>query len=228
VSYRGTVQVERACLQECSFEFRGKLQQKQLEIESLSPEGWIKRSFVFYKSKLYLKPVPLTRIYVDNRGNSEVTLACGQWHCDVPAGSHQCIKIPTAPRDSCRTLTINSNEVGILTAENVLVDTLGTRSYRFQTVVYCTNPYPFARALRPPDGLETCFHDNYIHKLPSEIDYFLEPAPHTIRLRGTSRMPQIVSLTVSTADVPTTVQIRPTYETPSERFTRAALCEAGQ
>jgi len=184
VSYAGQVRVELDRCRECSFQFRGRFQREQLKIEMLSTVGWIKRKFGGYGDEVRLEKIPTTRLYIDNRGNGEVKLVCGQLSLDIAADSKECVKIPAlAERDFCF-LKLNGKQVGAIEGENVLVDTLGTRSYRLREIVYGHDwgmpLVPGGRDLRR--ALGSVFRQAHVHKLSEKLDYFLEPSPEKIEV----------------------------------------------
>jgi hypothetical protein len=194
VSYAGQVRLEFDRPQECSFQFRGRFRADQLKIESLMPSGWVRRSFTEYgDSVCYLNKIPMARLYVDNRNNAGVTLACGKLGYRVAANSQKRLSIPALPRGGQCPVTINGKVVGVLQGDDVLVDTPGTRSYRLRTVVYTSGfswrhrlpgkerEVPPLRDLLPPE--DRVFHRGHVHVLPGEIDYFLEPHPGQITVR---------------------------------------------
>jgi hypothetical protein len=181
VSYGGLVRVELDRPQESSFRFRGRFDPEQLRIEMMTPEGWVTRSFNAYSKEAYLDKIPVGRLYVDNRASGPVTLACGAWQAGVKGDSHATVLLPAAPKGVRRRLTINGKEAGAFEGENILVDTLGTRSYQLRTVVYETTLNRLfadpAKRLLPP---ERSFERGHVHHLPDEIDYFLASAPDRI------------------------------------------------
>jgi hypothetical protein len=175
VSYGGEVRVVLDRFQECSFPLRGPFFPAQLRIETFGPDGWVPCSFESHGAgSVRLQSLPLTRLYIDNRGHDAVTLTCGQWNAAISAGSQECLRIPR-PCVS-RPLLIDGRRVGDLDGENFLVDTLGTRAYQFQTAFYEGNLWT------PFTPTPQVFHGGQLHRLPNEIDYFLEPAPEQIKV----------------------------------------------
>jgi hypothetical protein len=213
VRYGGQIEVERDSCEECSFRIRGYFRQDLLQIESLAPEGWRPRSLKIYDRDVYLEKNTFTRLYVDNRGNGEVTLACGTWRYRVGAGRQECLKILAPLRGQRHSWTLNDVAIGASTGEHILVDSLGARSYRFQTVLYererrvwalepllpdllgkpLLPPSPFGKPPLPPGNapppLGPTFHQGHIHELPGTVDYFLEPAPGAITVRTVRGVP---------------------------------------
>jgi hypothetical protein len=183
VSYEGQVRAEFDRFRECSFRFRGRFRPEQLRVEMLTPEGWVTRKFEDFGDEARLDKVPVTRLYVDNRNNGPVKLVCGAWQVAVEAGGRAVIRLPAAPK-GVRRLTINGKEAGPLEGEDVLVDTLGRRSYRHRTLFYGDALHhlgadPFRDPLAQSQE-ELTFGPGHVHRLPGKIDYFLEMAPATI------------------------------------------------
>ena len=128
VRYDGKTTVELDRTQECAFSFRGQFDPKRLQIESLSPEGWIRRKFDDYSDHVSLEEIPVTWIYVDNRKNGPTVLACGEVSFDVPAEGREIYRVPELRRLMSVPVLLDGQKVGILADKNILVDTLGTRS----------------------------------------------------------------------------------------------------
>jgi hypothetical protein len=181
VRYGGKVMVERERSQECAFSFRGRFDPKQLQIESLSPEGWIQRTFSDYSDSVRLEDIPVTWIYVDNRKHEESVLACGEVHFVIPADDKEIHRVPELKRLLKCPVTLDGQKVGNLTDKNILVDTRGTRSYTERTVVYGG---PLEILMNKPEigAGSSSFRRKHVHELDDKIDYFLEPAPKEIKV----------------------------------------------
>jgi hypothetical protein len=164
-------------------EFRGRFDPKSLKISTQTPTGWAERSFSDYSISVGLKPIPLARLYVDNRKHAAVEVGCGQLTFPIAAGSHQCLRIAVPPGGSHCPVTIDGKEVATLAGEeNLLLDTLGSRSYRLRKIVYggilemLAGQQP---ALFPSGDV---FRGGHAHKLGAAVDYFLEDAPKEIKV----------------------------------------------
>jgi hypothetical protein len=179
VIYCGQVRVELDRCRKCSFRFRGRFQREHLQIEMLTPTGWTRRSFQGFGNIVSLNEIALTRLYIDNRDHGEVKLACGEWQACIAAGGKEQLRVPAPPASVHCPLTMDGKEIGSLEGDDLLVDTLGTRSYEFRTVLYEGVLNPF---LLGPPAPRPCFVWGHLHKLPGKIDFFLEPAPQEIRV----------------------------------------------
>jgi hypothetical protein len=182
ITYGRQVEVELDRSQEHTIEFRGWFDPKALKIETQTPTGWVERSFDPYSYAVRLNEVPTARLYVDNRKHGAVGIGCGQLNFHVAAGRHQRLRIAALPTGSRWPVTLDGKEIGTLTAEaDLLVDTLGTRSYRLRKIVYGSILDMLAE---PAPGLfpETeVFRGGHCHKLGVAVAYFLEDAPKNIK-----------------------------------------------
>ncbi len=92
------------------------------------------------------------------------------------------------------TLSIDDKKVGGGKAGPVLLDVLGTRRYRLQTVVYTGG---LLRLLGPDALLQLhipsveYFSDSHVHSLPHEVDYFLKRPPREITVTTLGGMDSI-------------------------------------
>jgi hypothetical protein len=183
IVYGRQVDVELDRSQEYTIEFRGRFDPGSLKIYTLTPTGWLRRSVEDYSSSVRLNPIPLARLYVDNRKHGAVGVGCGQMRFPVAAGKHQRLRIAAPPASSRCPVTLDGKEVGTLAAEeDLLLDTLGTRSYRLRKIVY-------GGVLEMLAGQEPglfpqveVFRGGHVHKLGVAVDYFLEDAPKEIKV----------------------------------------------
>jgi hypothetical protein len=167
---------------EHTIEFRGRFDPAALKIETLTPTGWGERSFDPYSDSVRLKAIPTARLYIDNRKHGAVRIGCGRLNFDIPAGGHRRLNIAALPASSRCPVTLDGKEIGILAGEaDLLVDTLGTRSYRLRKIVYGSVIDMLAG---PAPGLfpeVEVFRGGHCHKLGVAVDYFLEDAPKEIK-----------------------------------------------
>lgn len=187
VSYKGEVRFEGQQGREQAFQIRGRLRSSQLQVETLSPLGWTQRSFANEDGTVWLGTIPTTTIYLDNLDHKETQLGCGKLTLTGAASRKQTFRIPALPPRSRCPLTLDGKEIGALDDRNVLVDVLGTRSYRLRTVSYGDAVTRFAARLPQPNAEPqddtVHFRTSYLHTLPGKIDYFLEPSPKDIQVR---------------------------------------------
>jgi hypothetical protein len=182
IRYGRQVDVELNRPGEHTITFRGRFDPQALKVETLTPTGWVERSFDPYSSSVVLKEVPTARVYVDNRKHGAVEIGCGQLNFHVAAGRHQRLRIAALPGGRRCSVTLGGKEIGTLTGEaDLLIDTLGTRSYRLRKIVYGSILHMLAG---PEPGLfpETeVFRAGHCHTLGVAVAYFLEDAPKEIK-----------------------------------------------
>ena len=181
VRYDGTTMVELDRAQECAFSFRGRFDPKRLQIESLSPEGWIPRKFSDYSDSVSLEDIPVIWIYVDNRKHDPVVLSCGEVSFTIPEETQEIYRVPEFKRLLSCPVLLDGQKAGKLTDKNILVDTLGTHSYTLSTVVYGG---ALDMLLNKPaaGGDSVSLQKQHVHELPGTIDFFLEEAPKEIKV----------------------------------------------
>jgi hypothetical protein len=187
ISYDGAVRFEGDRGGPSSFQIRRRLKSERLRVETLAPTGWVARPFQTAGDEIKLETIPTTIIYLDNRDHQEVRLACGQLTVTGAASAKQSFRIPALPPGARCTVALDGKEIGTLEDRNVLVDALGTRSYRFRTVTYAGALEQLMTRL-PQPGAEpqddvTFFRQSHLHALPGKVDFFLEPAPNEIKVR---------------------------------------------
>ncbi len=187
VSYDGVVRYEGEQWREFGFQMRGRLHSDLLKVETLAPQGWVARSFGTDGGRITLGKIPSVIVYLDNRNHKETRLACGKLAFAVAANKKELIRIPAAPPGDSYPLALDGKEIGTFGGENVLVDALGTRSYRLRTVTY-GGAFEQLMARLPRPNTESppavvSFNEKHVHTLPGKVDYFLEPAPEQITTR---------------------------------------------
>lgn len=187
LSYDGEMRFEGERRQG-AFEIRGRLDPARLKVESLAPTGWVARTFRVYGDEVTLAKAPTTTLYFDNRDHKEARLVCGQLGVTVAANKKERLRVPAlAPGAACP-LVLDGKEVGTLGEKDVLVDALGTRSYRWRTVTYggaleqlmALNPQ--GGVVPPRDDFEL-FRAGHVHELRGKVDFFLVPAPREIKVQ---------------------------------------------
>ncbi len=190
ITHGRQAQVEHDHPGEHTIAFRGRFDPRSLKIETRTPAGWIERSFTSYTSFVVLEEVPAARLYIDNRKHAAVDLGCGQLRFPIAAGSRQRLRLAAPPAGSRCPLTMDGKEVGVLTGEeDVLVDTLGTRSYRLRRLVYGGILDMLAGPAAGPFPRTELFRGRHVHKLGVAVDYFLEDAPKEIKVPTWSGLP---------------------------------------
>jgi hypothetical protein len=183
VRYDGQTMVELERCQVCAFSFRGRFEPKLLQIESLGPQGWIRRPFDDYSDRVSLKDIPVTWIYVDNRKNGSTVLACGEVSFDIPAEGKEIYRVPGLEVIKGYPVLLDGQQVGFLTDKNILIDTRGKRSYTERTVIY-GGPLEIMMNKPEIDPGSSSFRKKRLHQLDDKIDYFLEPAPKEIKVQA--------------------------------------------
>jgi hypothetical protein len=190
ISYAGRVELEQDRCRRCSFQFRGPFQPAELKIEMLTPYGWVQRPFKTCGTEVRLTTFPHSRLYVDNRGHGATTLVCGKLNFRIAAGCHECLRIPNLPKDVHYPLAIDGTVVGTFEGGDLLIDTLGTRAYLLRRVYYVDyrdrDKVAGGLLVAPPEVL---FAGAHVHKVAERIDFFLEPAPQTIKVLAIGNVP---------------------------------------
>jgi hypothetical protein len=174
-----------------SYQFRGRLQSDLLKVETLGPQGWDEirpgaAGVRVYGNEVVLGSLPTSSLYVDNKGNDAIEVACGEVKFKVAAGARERLAVLTPPPGSRIPLTLDGEEVGVLDGDHVLIDVTGSRTYRFRELVYSAGVDPaWLNPNHVPDRLPTpdiVIEPGYVHKLPRKLDYFLSPPPPTITI----------------------------------------------
>jgi hypothetical protein len=189
ITYAGRLVAEPDPVRESFFRLRGRFEPGLLKVETLAPQGWERRTFRTYDSDVSLDSVSTTGLYIDNRGHGATRLQCGQLELDIAAGAgerHNVLAPPLGPPAAVR---IDGREVGTLGDRPVLIDVLGTRTYRLRELSYGSGVLQAMWAVqgvqgqRPDPGPpDTVYESKHVHPLPGDVDYFLEAAPEKIKV----------------------------------------------
>ena len=189
VTYDGRLVAAPEPVRKSSFRIRGRFQPDLLKIETLAPQGWEPRTFRTYDSDVSLGSVSTTGLYVDNRGHGATRLQCGELELDIAAGAAEHRKVLAPLLGGSAAVRIDGNKVGTLEDKPVLIDVLGTRTYRLRDVTYGSGVLQAMWAVQglqgqlpepgPPDSV---YEQKHVHQLPGEVDYFLEAAPEKIKV----------------------------------------------
>jgi hypothetical protein len=173
-----------------SFRFRGRFHPDLLTLQTLGPQGWQARTFRAYDDNdVRLESVPTTSLYIDNRGHGATRLECGKLGLDVAAGAAVRRRVLASPWGGEVAVRVDGKEVGTLGDKPVLVDVLGTRSYRLREVVYGAGLLEALQAVGEmhghfpePAAPDTVYEHKHVHQLPGPVDFFLEAAPQKIEV----------------------------------------------
>jgi hypothetical protein len=186
VSYAGVPRASSDPASKSSFRIRGRFSPDLLKVETLGPHGWELRTFRASDSDVSLDSVETTWLYVDNRGHGATRLECGKLGLDVAAGAAERRRVLASPWAGRAAVRIDGKEVGTLGDRPVLIDVLGTRSYRLREVVYGSGLLQAMQALQgglvEPGAPDSLYEQKHVHELPGEVDYFLEEAPKEIKV----------------------------------------------
>jgi hypothetical protein len=189
ITYAGRVVAEPETVRECSFRLRGRFELGQLTIKTLAPQGWELRTFRTHDSDVSLDSVSTTGLYIDNRGHGSTRLECGKVELAIAAGAAERHAVLAPPLGAPAAVRIDGKTVGTLGDRPVLIDVLGTRTYRLRELTYGSGVLQAMWAVQgvqgqlpdpgPPDSV---YESKHVHPLPGEIDYFLEAAPEKIEV----------------------------------------------
>jgi hypothetical protein len=181
IVYRGEVVGELGRTDDHSFEIRGRFDPSRLRVETFGPEGWVQCPCRDFVSSVEVEAIPTVGLYVDNRQRGQTRLECGELKLQVPAGAAFRRVIP-APAGSLP-LLLDGEVVGSLEGEHLLIDVLGTREYRLREVTYRGGVLHLFQPERPDRlPLVEYFRGRRLHRLPRQVDHFLEPAPEKVNV----------------------------------------------
>jgi hypothetical protein len=159
-------------------------------VQVLTPDGWadctVNVATEAARNSLSFQPPPLTRLWFDNQGGPEAELACGEVRLPIPADRAGSLAFPS-PARAAVPLRLGGKEVGTVEPfpkkANYLLDPSGKHSYRLRLLNYAPGAQAEFFAGNPefgPKELGT-YANAVLHALPQQVDYFLHPAPKTIR-----------------------------------------------
>jgi hypothetical protein len=171
---------------QASFTVPSKDEWKNVRLEVLAPEGWRNVPWVARADQegseqqngepkdIVCDTVALKRVkvYVDNLNGPAQKLVCGELQFDIAANERVKVEFPRA-RPEKFPLRLDAQELGPLTGNVYLVDTLGNRSYELSTVPYGTFPSTIARR-------STQYKDRFMHELAEDVSCFFKAAPDSI------------------------------------------------
>lgn len=135
-------------------------------------------TFIFEVGKQHfdfdVHPLPQTTLCVDNRGGSEVKIACGEWEAVIAPEKTGEMLFPSPRVPKTLALYLGGRDVGqVLTGKTYLLDCSGNRSYKWAEHLYGYSPNaPFPKS-------PMYFRKDHLHELPDSPNYFLSPAPMT-------------------------------------------------
>lgn len=179
-----------------TYQFRGRIGNDHLTVESLTPDGWVVRDFSIYGRELELKALPTTNLYIDNRRHGAAKMMCGALPLDVAAEFIGCIRIPS-PKHTVQCF-VDGEEVGSMDEGSYVIDISGAHSYVLNEVVYASKMFQAMSNLDhilqdqsdsnaqgtdpliPMPNSAIHYAGQYVYRLPKEIDFFL--TPHTKEL----------------------------------------------
>jgi hypothetical protein len=122
-------------------------------------------------------------VVVDNRGGPAFRLAVGEYERTIPANDAGKEFFPYWPRcDQAKQLRMNGETIGKIeddvhapgTALPLLLDTSGSRCYRYESRTYSNFP-----SMGPGGGQRT-YKPQRVRTLSSNIDFFLQPLPTVV------------------------------------------------
>jgi hypothetical protein len=191
VRYAGRVVAAFTDKPSCTFEVR-RFCRDLLVVEMQRPDGWVECDLTGDSTAVQIKKRPTATLYIDNRRHQAVEVSCGQLRIAVSAGAAVCRTILAPPRGGQYPLLLDGRAIGEPAGEHCLVDVVGARTYRFQSLIYARSGFD-AMTWGDRPAPEGHYSGRHLHKVPGKVDYFLTPAPRSLtvrRLKGFSFLPE--------------------------------------
>jgi hypothetical protein len=185
VTYNGKLMIEWPSNEPASFTMRGPLNRAKMKIETLGPTGWFPRKYTAASdNSVGLGEVETATLFIDNRDHAAVTLSYGELEFQVAANKAEKRTVLASRFGEAVSLRIDGKEAGSLDHTTVLIDILGTRSYRLREVVYGGEMQRLGvfGDRNQPEPRVSVLSGQHVYRLPMPPDYFLEHAPAKISI----------------------------------------------
>jgi hypothetical protein len=168
----------------CTFTVRF-FQRDRVAVQVFGPDGWVNCVLSGSGNYFRIDSLALSALYLDNRGQAEAEVVCGEVRLSIAAGARE-VRWLAAPAGA-RPLTVNGEQVGVLRQGHYLVDLGGGHSYRLRDHIYTDGkiaigpefamavPLVFGRG-----GPDVLFQGQRCSQLPRRVDCFLTPVPQSI------------------------------------------------
>lgn len=125
---------------------------------------------------------PNVTFFLDNRGCPKSELAYGQLKVILAENYATHVSVPAARLPENMGVSLNGKRIGSInirplsSGRNYLIDCTGKRSYKWREV-----SYGGGITTNTPDQFMS---SDYFHRVLGNVDYFIEPAPQSIRTTG--------------------------------------------